>query len=447
MIAVGREIARARRRALGAAAPVPVRALRDRGPAPGLEQPYPWSEPRRDGGVIGLSAAWARLRPGADVAVVDKARLGGGASGIAGGIVRNYYRAAAISEIVQLSVELFEEDPEAYGFSQVGYVAAVPPAAGRRPEGDPCAPRAGGLRVELVVGSAAARVPALDVAGLGGAGGGAAARAPGRVGGRDADGAPPARAARGGRGDPRGRRGGRVRGRPGLDPAGPIESTPWCWRRAFWRRGCLDLDLRYWKAQEGEFVLAGQGLSGRAGSEAPVVHLDQAGPRCPLDGGALVEGPWGIYFRMGRTERDHGRRAAGAARGAGADPYGPDNASTRQTDSIRGVLHVRAGGGNAAVPRPGRQVAKDTRRAGSCPTRPLPDLRLGGGERLRDGGHRPRLQDAGDQQPGGGRERAATRTPGWTCSERRGSSAASCWRRRRGRIRGRASGQEATTPS
>ena len=42
MIAVGREIARVlRRRALVAAAPVPLRAVRDRGPAPGLAQPVP----------------------------------------------------------------------------------------------------------------------------------------------------------------------------------------------------------------------------------------------------------------------------------------------------------------------------------------------------------------------------------------------------------------------
>ena len=58
--------------------------------------------------------------------LVDKGRLGGGASGIAGGIVRNYYRADAITELVRLSVEMFEEDPEAYGFRQVGYLAAVP---------------------------------------------------------------------------------------------------------------------------------------------------------------------------------------------------------------------------------------------------------------------------------------------------------------------------------
>src|SRR5919202_1791017 len=78
------------------------------------------------GGVNGLSAAQRLAERGADVLVLDKGRVGGGASGIAGGIVRNYYRAEAITAVVRLSVEMFEQDPEAYGFRQVGYVAAVP---------------------------------------------------------------------------------------------------------------------------------------------------------------------------------------------------------------------------------------------------------------------------------------------------------------------------------
>ena len=40
--------------------------------------------------------------------------------------MRNYYRSPAITELIRLSVELFEADPEAYGFRQVGYLAAVP---------------------------------------------------------------------------------------------------------------------------------------------------------------------------------------------------------------------------------------------------------------------------------------------------------------------------------
>jgi choline dehydrogenase-like flavoprotein len=80
------------------------------------------------GGVNGLSVAWALAERGADVVVLDKGRIGGGASGLAGGIVRNYYRSEPIAELVRLSVEIFEEEPEAYGFRQVGYIAAVPRA-------------------------------------------------------------------------------------------------------------------------------------------------------------------------------------------------------------------------------------------------------------------------------------------------------------------------------
>jgi glycine/D-amino acid oxidase-like deaminating enzyme len=78
------------------------------------------------GGVNGLSVARRLAERGADVVVLDKGRVGGGATGSAGGIVRNYYRAEAIAELVRMSVEIFESDPEAYGFRQVGYLAAVP---------------------------------------------------------------------------------------------------------------------------------------------------------------------------------------------------------------------------------------------------------------------------------------------------------------------------------
>jgi methylglutamate dehydrogenase subunit A len=86
--------------------------------------------------------------------------------------------------------------------------------------------------------------------------------------------------------------------------------------------------VSYWKAQEGEFELrGGAGVGARAGQEPPVVHLDQAGPlRADRDGRVLVDGPWGIYFRIG---------AGGASVTGGGlpvwlsepelDPYGPDN--------------------------------------------------------------------------------------------------------------------------
>jgi len=82
-------------------------------------------------GVHGLSTALhlAELRGSGDgVVVLDKQRVGAGASGISGGIVRNFYLSAALNEIVRRSVEIFELDPALFGFRQVGYVAVVPEA-------------------------------------------------------------------------------------------------------------------------------------------------------------------------------------------------------------------------------------------------------------------------------------------------------------------------------
>jgi glycine/D-amino acid oxidase-like deaminating enzyme len=82
-------------------------------------------------GVHGLSTALhlAELQgSGAGIVVLDKQRVGAGASGISGGIVRNFYLSAAMNEIVRRSVEIFELDPGLFGFRQVGYVAVVPEA-------------------------------------------------------------------------------------------------------------------------------------------------------------------------------------------------------------------------------------------------------------------------------------------------------------------------------
>ncbi|MGH2745249.1 MAG: NAD(P)/FAD-dependent oxidoreductase [Thermoleophilaceae bacterium] len=301
------------------------------------------------GGVNGLSVAWALAERGADVLVLDKGRVGGGASGIAGGIVRNYYRSEPIAELVRLSVEMFEEDPEAYGFRQVGYIAAVPAAQ----VDDLLAIRAQhdliGYDSELVIGAEACReyltwtwpdwdapVDALLHERRGGWAD--AMQTVRRLASR-------ARAA-----------GVEIRERvevTGFELDGDAVTTvltdserilcetlvlaPGPWAERIWLKLGLDPRvhlsgeqrplLAYWKAQEGEFTLHGAGLSGRAGGEAPVVHLDQPGPlRSDRDDRVLVDGAWGIYFRMGRT----GTGITGGGlpvllSDPDLDPYGPDN--------------------------------------------------------------------------------------------------------------------------
>jgi glycine/D-amino acid oxidase-like deaminating enzyme len=286
------------------------------------------------GGVNGLSAAWGLAEAGADVVVLDKGRLGGGASGIAGGIVRNFYREEAITELVRLSVEMFEEDPEGYGFRQAGYLAAVPSAQVE----DLVAIRAqherAGYESELVVGADACREyltwswPDWDAPVE-------ALLHERRAGWADAMQTVRCLAGRARAAGVEIREGVEVTGfgdGRALTSAGPIEYeqlvlAPGPWMPWFADQLGFELELSYLKAQEGEFTVAGAGLSGRAGSEAPVIHLDQTLPlHSDRDGRVLVDGPWGIYFRMGRT----GTGITGGGLpvyldSLELDPYGPDN--------------------------------------------------------------------------------------------------------------------------
>ena len=67
----------------------------------------------------------------------------------------------------------------------------------------------------------------------------------------------------------------------------------------------------------------------RAGRESPVVHFDHAGPLRADDGHVVVDGPWGIYFRLGRTGT--GIMGGGLPERLGAaaalEPYGEGNAA------------------------------------------------------------------------------------------------------------------------
>jgi glycine/D-amino acid oxidase-like deaminating enzyme len=306
------------------------------------------------GGVNGLAVAARlaeRLGGEGEVLVLEKDRIGAGASGIAGGIVRNYYRSPAITELIRLSVELFEAEPDAYGFRQVGYLAAVP----ERQADDLVAIHEHHLRAgyesELVTGTDRCREylsftwPDWEAEV-------AAVLHERRAGWADAMQTVRHLAARARDAGARIEEGTEVTGfdlsdgrvTAALTAHGRIACdrlvvAPGPWIDEAWSMLGLEPRLAvsgstepvpltsYLKAQEGEFQLPGAGLGGRAGAEPPVVHLDQAGPlRSDRDGRVLVDGPWGIYFRIGRTGT--------AITGGGLpvelprpdlDPYGPDN--------------------------------------------------------------------------------------------------------------------------
>jgi glycine/D-amino acid oxidase-like deaminating enzyme len=84
-------------------------------------------------GIHGLSTAWhlaqelkARGRgSGEDILVIDKTGVGAGASGIACGVVRNFYYQPAMGEVMRLSVEIWETHAEDLAYHSVGYVAVT----------------------------------------------------------------------------------------------------------------------------------------------------------------------------------------------------------------------------------------------------------------------------------------------------------------------------------
>jgi methylglutamate dehydrogenase subunit A len=302
--------------------------------------------------VQGLSTAWRLAERGADVVVVEKDRIGSGASGIAGGIVRNYYRSEGIAEVIARSVEMFEAEPEAYGFRQVGYVACVPEAQAEDLVAIRSHHESAGYDSELVEGADRCREFLgfnwpdweADVAAL--------LHEP-RGGWADAMQTVRHLAARARDAGARIEEGVEVTGlelaadrvEALLTSAGRLEcetlvAAPGPWAARLWtmlgrepvigvaRNGSVERRplVSYLKAQEGEFELRGAGGAASAGVEPPVVHLDQAGPlRSDRDGRVLVDGAWGIYFRVGLGGTITGGGLPIELSDLPLDPYGPDN--------------------------------------------------------------------------------------------------------------------------
>ncbi|MCF6327885.1 MAG: FAD-binding oxidoreductase [Devosiaceae bacterium] len=85
-------------------------------------------------GIHGLSTAYhlARILKAkgreseAEIIVLDKGKIGAGASGIACGIVRNNYFQPAMRELMAHSVKEWESDPKTYSYHPTGYMQLSP---------------------------------------------------------------------------------------------------------------------------------------------------------------------------------------------------------------------------------------------------------------------------------------------------------------------------------
>jgi methylglutamate dehydrogenase subunit A len=86
-------------------------------------------------GMHGLSTAWHLAKElkargkgsGEDIVVLDKTAPGAGASGIACGVIRNFYFQPAMGEVMRVSVEVWEENAQDFDYHDVGYIAVVGP--------------------------------------------------------------------------------------------------------------------------------------------------------------------------------------------------------------------------------------------------------------------------------------------------------------------------------
>ena len=274
-------------------------------------------------GVHGLSTALhlAELRGSGDgIVVLDKRRVGAGATGISGGIVRNFYLSGEMNEIVRRSVEVFELDPTLFGFRQVGYVAVVPESQAAELERIAEQHRDVGYESRLVLGEEPVRRhmqaifhdwraegstgllhearsgwadPTATLAALEGMtrAAGVEIREGVDVTGFDLDGGGAVEAVR--------------------TSAGPLTCevvalAPGPWARDLLRLLSVELDFHYWQVREGEYAHASASLA----ASDPVVHLDADRPVAGLPT------PWGVYFRPGL--------AAGAAVGGLPLPLDPD---------------------------------------------------------------------------------------------------------------------------
>lgn len=315
-------------------------------------------------GVHGLSTAWhlaqelkARGRgSGEDVVVVDKTTIASGASGIACGVIRNFYFQPAMGEVIRVSVEVWESDPEAFHYHDVGYMALVSDVQAADIDSIYERQQRGGYRSSLVCGEANVfqymrqMFPdwkargltralhehqggfALNTASMFGLANKAESEGVQILSGVEVTGFDK-------NGDSSVKR--------VLTNRGPVEvenvvigAGPWV--KNFW--GMLDLPMKidiqgrdgklhkdidmwtFWRLQEGEIRVKPEGYVTAEGKTPPVLHVDSIEPLVSdKTGQTITDELWGIYWKQDR----HGVQGGGVPENLGpnaeVDPYGPQS--------------------------------------------------------------------------------------------------------------------------
>ena len=308
-------------------------------------------------GVHGLSTAWHLAKEQRargeepDVLLVDKTGVGAGASGIACGVIRNNYFQPAMCELMAANVDVWEQDPEAFSFHPVGYMAL----GAERQIGDLTEVHARhesiGYPSDLIVGEREVRDYMLklfpdwraqgvhvclhehrggfannmrSMQGLATKARQAGARlAEGvRVTGFDMDGAGAVTTVRTDQGD--------VQPEQVIVAVGP-------WIEQLWTMLGLPnrLDVRtpdgqlhedkemwtYWYLQEGEIEVDPTLLSLPDGSMPPVLHVDSDAPLYADDGTLITDEFWGNYFKQDLNGVQGGAAPVVVGHDFEVDPY------------------------------------------------------------------------------------------------------------------------------
>jgi len=313
-------------------------------------------------GVHGLSTGWhlaKELRArgkgsGDDILIVDKTAVAAGASGIACGVIRNFYYQPAMGEVMRVSVEVWESDPEAFHFHNSGYIAVVPEIQNSDVEAIYVRQQSEGYDSTLVQGEQkvfdymrglfpdwrargltsllhehrsgfAFNTPAMHGLANKAEAEGVTIETGVQVTGFDFDAAGAVRAVQTNRGS--------IEVEQVIVSVGP-------WVGQVWEMlGLPDkVDVRgtdgtlhpdqemwtYWRLLEGEIKVNPKEYVTAAGKTPPVFHFDSMEPLISLKSGKqLNDGLWGIYWKQDRHGVQGGAAPENLGHSAEVDPYGP----------------------------------------------------------------------------------------------------------------------------
>ena len=312
-------------------------------------------------GVHGLSTAWHLAKElkarghgsGKDIIVVDKEGIAAGASGIACGVVRNYYYQPAMGEVIRVSVEVWESDPAAFSYFPVGYMAIVPEIQASDIESIYERHERTGYRASLVRGEQQVFdymrtvFPDWKARGLTALlhehQGGFAFNKEAILGLAHKAEQEGVRIFSGVEVTGFTRRNGSVRvvqtdqGNVAVDQV-VVGVGPWI--KQVWtmldlpnkidvrgRDGTIykDRDMwTYWRLQEGEIRVDPHSYVTAAGKKPPVIHVDSTEPLVSDNSGKLItDQHWGIYFKQDRHGVQGGAVPENLGPEAKVDPYGP----------------------------------------------------------------------------------------------------------------------------